>query len=77
MGLGIPPLKMKILLESNPLKSRTSVRRFGHASEAAGCVRMFETFSHEQDGFNHHPPKGDTRVRDPSKMSSGARVAHT
>ena len=27
MGLGIPPLKIKILLESNPLKSRVSVRR--------------------------------------------------
>ena len=27
MGLGIPPLKIKILLESNPLKSRILVRR--------------------------------------------------
>ena len=27
MGLGIPPLKIKILLQSNPLKSRILVRR--------------------------------------------------
>ena len=27
MGLGIPPLKIEILLESNPLKSRILVRR--------------------------------------------------
>ena len=27
MGLGIPPLDIKILLESNPLKSRILVRR--------------------------------------------------
>ena len=29
MGLGVPPLKIKILLESNPPKSRISVRRSG------------------------------------------------
>ena len=29
MGLGIPPLKMKILLESNPRKSIICVLRFG------------------------------------------------
>ena len=27
LGLGIPPFKIKILRESNPLKSRVSVRR--------------------------------------------------
>ena len=27
MGLGIPPLRIEILLESSPLKSTTSVRR--------------------------------------------------
>ena len=27
MGLGIPPIKLKILIESNPLKSRIVVRR--------------------------------------------------
>ena len=27
MGLGVPPLKMLIMLQSNPLKSRTSPRR--------------------------------------------------
>ena len=32
MGLGIPPLKMKIVLESNPLKSTTLVGRLGVAS---------------------------------------------
>ena len=29
MGLGIPPHRIKILLESNPLKSRILVRRLG------------------------------------------------
>ena len=31
MGVGIPPLKIKILLESNPPKSRISVRRMAVA----------------------------------------------
>ena len=30
MGLGIPPLRSKILLESNPLKSGILVRRLAH-----------------------------------------------
>ena len=34
MGLGIPPLKIKILLESKPLKSRTLVRRLAGKAAA-------------------------------------------
>ena len=34
-GLGIPPLKTKIVLESNPLKSRIAVRRFGRTGVRA------------------------------------------
>ena len=35
MGLGIPPLKIKILLESNPLKSSVLVRRLAVSSRLA------------------------------------------
>ena len=35
MGLGIPPLKIKIMLESNPLKSIVLVRRLTVQSEAS------------------------------------------
>ena len=34
MGLGIPPLTFKILLESNPLKARVLVRRLAVASQS-------------------------------------------
>ena len=30
MNLGVPPLQMKSLLESNPLESRSSLREPGH-----------------------------------------------
>ena len=33
MGLGIPPLKIKIKLESNPLKSKMLVRRLAVGEE--------------------------------------------
>ena len=36
MGLGIPPLKIKILLASNPLKSRILVRRLAVARGDGG-----------------------------------------
>ena len=36
MGLGIPPLKIKIMLESNPLKSIMLVRRLA-VRDAATC----------------------------------------
>ena len=32
MGLGIPPLRLKILLQSNPLKPRILVRRLAVAA---------------------------------------------
>ena len=38
MGLGIPPLQIKIMLESTPLKSTMLVGRLGVALERAGLV---------------------------------------
>ena len=40
MGLGIPPLEVKILLGSNPLKSRILVRRLAVESVSRGLFRM-------------------------------------
>ena len=36
MGLGIPPLQIKIMLESNPPKSRTVVRRLAASPSLKG-----------------------------------------
>ena len=38
MGLGIPPLTIQILLESNPLKSRILVRRLAVPWTAEGVA---------------------------------------
>ena len=38
MGMITPPLKIKIMLESNPLKSRILVRRLAGCSPDAGEV---------------------------------------
>ena len=46
MDLGIPPLRFKILLESNPLKSRVLVRRLAAVVEI--IAGFFET------EFKHH-----------------------
>ena len=35
MGLGNPPLQLKVMLESNPLKSRTVVGRLGVATDSS------------------------------------------
>ena len=55
MGVIIPPLEVKILLESNPLKSRISVRRLAapenvivafHAVSVSAHRRFFSTHTH-------------------------------
>ena len=43
MGLGIPPLKFKITLESNPLKSTVLVGRLGVVPPAFGRARRLVT----------------------------------
>ena len=52
MGLGIPPIKFKIMLESNPLKSRILVRRLAvnpTASKLATCLSCAtHTHAHAQ-----------------------------
>ena len=39
MDMRIPPLKLKILLESNPLKSRILVERLAVLQEGESCAR--------------------------------------
>ena len=52
MDMRIPPLKIKILLESNPLKSRILVRRL------AGCI--FEGHALSSYAFACAPPMATT-----------------
>ena len=41
MDMRIPPLRIKILLESNPLKSIILVRRLAVAEERRGVIRTY------------------------------------
>ena len=38
MGLGIPPLKIKIMLQSNPVRSRILVRRLAEIGRTLGAT---------------------------------------
>ena len=40
MGLGIPPLKINMMLESNPLKSTMLVGRLGVLSTSNVCLEL-------------------------------------
>ena len=52
MDMRIPPLKIKILLESNPLRFRIVVRRLGVPQVAVAGVAVTE--AHLRDAFEKH-----------------------
>ena len=47
MGLGISPLRMNIMLESNPLTSRTVVRRLAARLYRGHCSKFHESKSRD------------------------------
>ena len=58
MGLGIPPLKIEIMLESNPLKSRILVWRLA----VPHCIPLSIPSERVWNGYDvsPHPPLGGT-----------------
>ena len=72
MGLGIPPLKIKILLESNPLTSRILIRRL-----AVGAGRPRRP-GHAQNAGRDASPAARSRrargARGPCRVAARAAV---
>ena len=58
MGMGIPPLKIKILLESNPPKSRILVRRSGVRPIRAARIHANRNPGSRNSGGFHKSLKG-------------------
>ena len=84
MGLGVPPLKLKILLESNPLKSRILVRRLAvwHHTPLANLSRRLPQYLdvHVDNpahtcktlGSDRPPPRTKTNPKCPQRRSRDA-----
>ena len=73
MGLVIPPLSIKILLESNPLKSRILVRRLAVCSLILVQLRAFSSAGRG----SRVPPRGDLDdVQEAAFDDPRARAGH-